>query len=191
MLQQRDDRLCEEHLGRKQSRFLNSWFIPKLMGTAADSYDFSGVVRWTKELPEIQGGIFSLRLLLAPVNVGNMHWCLVCVDFDRKTIQYYDSMNDGGLEYLRAMRRYLGDHHRATYDGAPLDSDAWTLVPTTPTTPQQSNGYDCGVFATFCAHYLAYGISPDLPSFSQDDVRHLRRRMMIDILNKRLVSESG
>lgn len=131
------------------------------------------------------------RDLLAPVNVGNMHWCLVCVDFDRKTIQYYDSMNDGGLEYLRAMRRYLGDHHRATYDGAPLDSDAWTLVPTTPTTPQQSNGYDCGVFATFCAHYLAYGISPDLPSFSQDDVRHLRRRMMIDILNKRLVSESG
>ena len=34
-------------------------------------------------------------------------------------------------------------------------------------------------------------VAEEPPMEEEDDVRHLRRRMMIDILNKRLVSESG
>lgn len=109
------------------------------------------------------------------------HWCLVVVDFDLKDIRYYDSMGAGGQAYLDAMLRYLQDEHK-TKKGAPLPG-GWTKTRTTPDTPRQHNGYDCGVFAVFCAHYAALGAKLD---FSQADIRHFRNRMMIDILNKRL-----
>ncbi|KAJ1446328.1 hypothetical protein M885DRAFT_577845 [Pelagophyceae sp. CCMP2097] len=57
------------------------------------------------------------------------------------------------------------------------------MVTSTPDTPQQSNGFDCGVFASYCAHYVFLGAKP---SFSQQHMPHLRRRMMADILARRI-----
>ncbi|KAJ1448208.1 hypothetical protein M885DRAFT_490492 [Pelagophyceae sp. CCMP2097] len=87
-----------------------------------------------------------------------------------------------GLVYLRALLRYLGDEHQ-TKLGAPFQSAGWTMVTSTPDTPQQSNGFDCGVFASYCAHYVPLGAKP---SFSQQHMPHLRRRMMADILARRI-----
>ena len=50
-------------------------------------------------------------------------------------------------------------------------------------TPRQTNGYDCGVFASFCAPYMSLQEQLD---FSQNDIQHFRIRMMVDILNKRI-----
>ena len=82
-----------------------------------------------------------------------------------------------------AMFQYLKDEHE-TKKGAPLPGD-WTLTPTSQDTPRQHNGYDCGVFATFCAHYVSVGAAP---AFDQADIPQLRERMMLDILNKQLHS---
>ncbi|KAJ1444337.1 hypothetical protein M885DRAFT_581039 [Pelagophyceae sp. CCMP2097] len=57
------------------------------------------------------------------------------------------------------------------------------MVATTRNTPQQLNGFDCGVFASYCAHYISLGVRP---TFSQADMPHLRRRMMADILAKKI-----
>ena len=62
---------------------------------------------------------------------------------------------------------------------------SWTLTHTSQDTPRQHNGYDCGVFATFCAHYVSVGAAP---AFDQADIPQLRERMMLDILNKQLHS---
>ncbi|KAJ1445736.1 hypothetical protein M885DRAFT_625901 [Pelagophyceae sp. CCMP2097] len=126
--------------------------------------------------------LFAKRLFFAPVNVGNMHWCLAAVDMELKTVRYYDSMGGSGSAYLRALMRYLGDEHQDKR-GSPFDAAGWTKVTTTPVTLQQSNGFDCGVFASYCAHYVSLGAKP---SFSQQDILHLRRRMMADILAKRI-----
>ena len=75
------------------------------------------------------------------------------------------------------------DHESRDKKQKPFDYAGWKKVETTANTPRQENGYDCGVFATFCAHYLAHGVDPN---FSQEDIPHLRRRMMISILNKRI-----
>ena len=82
----------------------------------------------------------------------------------------------------RPAATYLYYEHRAKKGGGSEGGCAWRLVPTTA--PLQTNGYDCGVFATFCAHYLAHGVDPN---FTQEHIPHLRRRMMVDILNKRIM----
>lgn len=172
------DRRCEGDRSLKRCHFFNSFFISKLLEDG--NYNFEGVRNWTR-----QSDLFSCRLVMALVNVGNQHWCLVVVDFEAKTIRYYDSMGGRGNNYLAAVRQYLDDEHQDK-KGRAFDFDDWKLVPTTDNdnTPRQSNSFDCGVFATFCAHYLAYGVHPNI---TQEHTSHLRRRMMIDILNKRLV----
>ena len=177
MLQDRDDRLCEMDNSPSECHFANSFFMGKLMGGVGGS-DFAGVERWTRGVD-----IFSCRLVLVPINVDNVHWCLLVVELASKRIRYYDSMGGSGGNYLAAMHEYLCDEHMAK-KGAPLDGGAWQLVHTTDDTPRQTNGFDCGVFATFCAHYLAHGVRPNSP---QGGVLHSGRSMMIGILNKRLV----
>ncbi|KAJ1448349.1 hypothetical protein M885DRAFT_623520 [Pelagophyceae sp. CCMP2097] len=177
LLQDRDNHRCEADATAKPCHFFNSFFIPKPMGSDAQSYSYSRVRRWTKKVD-----LFAKRLFFAPVNVGNMHWCLAAVDMELKTVRYYDSMGGSGSAYLRALMRYLGDEHQDKR-GSPFDAAGWTKVTTTPDTPQQSNGFDCGVFASYCAHYVSLGAKP---SFSQQDILRLRRRMMADILAKRI-----
>mmetsp|Transcript_312 Transcript_312/g.428 ORF Transcript_312/g.428 Transcript_312/m.428 type:complete len:192 (+) Transcript_312:1121-1696(+) len=64
------------------------------------------------------------------------------------------------------------------------DPSSWTLTPTTDNTPRQLNGYDCGVFTIFCAHYNSLdGIEPD---FSQPHIPHLRKRIMLAIIDKHI-----
>jgi sentrin-specific protease 1 len=175
----RDDRRCEADPNAKACYFLNSFFFAKLMGDDARSYSYRGVQRWTKT-----NGVdlFAKRFILAPINVGNMRWCLAAVDMHLKTVRYYDSMAGPGWVYLRALLRYLGDEHQDK-KGVRFDAAGWTMVATTRNTPQQLNGFDCGVFASYCAHYISLGVRP---AFSQADMPHLRRRMMADILAKKI-----
>jgi len=179
MLQERDDRLlCSAYSTHVPCHFFSSFFISKLMGTDGETSSYDAVRRWTKNI-----NLFAMRLVLAPVCIGNKHWCLIAVDMEQKTVRYYDSMGGPGLVYLRALLRYLGDEHQDK-KGVPFDAAGWTMVPTTRDTPQQSNGYDCGVFASYCALYLANDVDP---AFSQEDVPLLRRRMMMDILYQRII----
>ena len=48
------------------------------------------------------------------------------------------------------------------------------------------NGYDCGVFSTFCAHYASAGAALE---FSQRDIPDFRLRMMTSILEKEILCE--
>lgn len=172
LLQQRDERLCAADVSRRPTHFLNSFFIAKLLGSRG--YDYSGVRRWTKKFD-----FFSRSKVFCPVNVGNLHWTLLCFDVAKKQIRYFDSMGAPGSTYLNAALRYIHDEHQ-NKKNEPLP-DEWTLVPTTDNTPQQRNGYDCGVFTTFCAHFYALDHEPD---FDQADIPHLRNRMLLSILNK-------
>lgn len=46
----------------------------------------------------MQVDIFAKDLILFPINVGGVHWTCGAIDLKRKTIEYYDSMNDFGGE---------------------------------------------------------------------------------------------
>mmetsp|Transcript_16707 Transcript_16707/g.59256 ORF Transcript_16707/g.59256 Transcript_16707/m.59256 type:complete len:182 (-) Transcript_16707:168-713(-) len=179
MLQERDDRLlCSAYSTHVPCHFFSSFFISKLMGTDGETSSYDAVRRWTKNI-----NLFAMRLVLAPVCIGNKHWCLIAVDMEQKTVRYYDSCGGAGTEYIRPMLDYLAEEHRTAH-GSVFEPNLWTMVPTTQDTPQQSNGYDCGVFASYCALYLANDVDP---AFSQEDVPLLRRRMMMDILYQRII----
>ena len=70
-------------------------------------------------------------------------------------------------------------HERKQFD---LDLSDWIdYVP--KHIPGQENGYDCGVFMCTYGEY----ISRDAPfDFSQANMPYLRRRMMYEILSKKL-----
>ncbi len=63
----------------------------------ADRYD--GVRRWTSRR---QADLFSMELLLVPVNIHNTHWTLVGCDLKAKVITYYDSMSGNGSQCVGA-----------------------------------------------------------------------------------------
>jgi sentrin-specific protease 1 len=61
-------------------------------------------------------------------------------------------MNLDGQHVVDAIAQWLEDEHRDKKQ-APSDK-VWTKVATVPGTPQQANGYDCGVFMCTFAHYI-------------------------------------
>lgn len=156
--------------------FFNSFFVTKLCGQDGRGYDYPGVRRWTRKVD-----LFSKRKIFMPVNIGNMHWTVIVVD--KTAVRYLDSLGDSGKRYLLSIQKYMEDEHRDKLN-SPL-AKPYDLRPSRSNdVPRQTNGYDCGVFAAFNAHYLAFDKEP---SFTQDDIDHLRRRMLLSILDKAIV----
>ncbi|KAH8070918.1 hypothetical protein JL721_4835 [Aureococcus anophagefferens] len=177
MLEQRHNDLVARE-GEMPCYFFNSFFIPKLLGTDAQSYDYAGVKRWTKKFD-----LFSCKRVFFPVNIVDTHWTLVMADLERKELAYFDGYGDDGESYLRGIRQYLRDEHEAE-KGVPL-SDEFTFVDTLSVTPVQRDANSCGVFVAFYANYLSLGLPLN---FSQADIPHLRQRMMSDILDGSLAT---
>ncbi|XP_056154551.1 sentrin-specific protease 1 [Lampris incognitus] len=151
----------------------STFFFPKLRSSG-----YSAVRRWTKKMD-----IFSLDILLVPVHLG-MHWCLSVVDFRKKAIMYFDSMggNDGGA--CRILLEYLQQESKDK-KGKELDTSGWSLCSKRPNEiPQQMNGSDCGMFTCKYAEY----ITKDKPiTFTQKHMAYFRRRMVWEILNRKLL----
>ncbi|XP_019857195.1 PREDICTED: sentrin-specific protease 1-like [Amphimedon queenslandica] len=157
--------------GEKRVHLFNSFFYPKIM-----SAGYSGVRRWTKKVD-----IFNFDLILLPIHLG-MHWCLAAIDFNNKTINYYDSLKGNNTRCLNTLKDYLvseaKDKKQLVYDV----SD-WTLE-CIEDIPEQHNGSDCGVFTCMYARHLARG-KPF--NFSQDDMPDIRQLMVAEIVNKKLL----
>ena len=50
---------------------------------------FRGVNNWSRHM---DGGIDNVDDLFVPINVRNIHWLFLYVDFRKKTIRLYDSL---------------------------------------------------------------------------------------------------
>ena len=65
-----------------------------------------------------------------------------------------------------------------------IDTQEWSLISRESHVPQQSNGVDCGVFATVCADY----VSDDLPlDYRQGQMLHYRQKIGTDIMRGALL----
>ena len=142
------------------------------------------IIYFTKISHPTQVNVIHPDLLLAresdpTVNVSGMHWTVAVVHMSEKRIQFYDSMSGSGDRYLEGLMQYLKDEHMAK-KGCPLpDADEWELVESTPDTPQQRNGYDCGVFTCMFCDFL----STDCPlTFSQEHITQCRERIALSIM---------
>lgn len=180
MLAKRDEDLVATGARERRSHFFKSFFITKLLDESG--YSYRSVKRWSKKVAGKD--IFNLDKVIVPVNISGMHWCLVVISVQEKKIQFYDSMGGGGKRYLDGLMQYLKDEHMDKKK-TPMDGvDDWKLVVCEPDTPQQENGFDCGVFTCMFADF----ISQDMPlSISQEHISECRDRIALSIMKGKAI----
>uniref|UniRef100_A0A8C5CSW9 SUMO specific peptidase 1 n=1 Tax=Gadus morhua TaxID=8049 RepID=A0A8C5CSW9_GADMO len=151
----------------------NTFFFPKLRTSG-----YSAVRRWTKKMD-----IFAADILLVPVHLG-VHWCLSVVDFRKKVIMYYDSMGGNNDEACQTLLQYLKLESKDK-KGKELDTSGWTLHSRRRNEiPQQMNGSDCGMFTCKYAEYIT---KDKAITFTQRHMPYFRRRMIWELLNRKLL----
>ncbi|KAI8977985.1 hypothetical protein BDB01DRAFT_294491 [Pilobolus umbonatus] len=143
--------------------------------SALREHGYDKVRRWTKRVD-----IFTKDLLLIPIN-QSYHWTLGVIDMKRKTISVYDSLGGNHDHTLSLLLKYLQQEHKDKKKQE-YDVSGWTLS-TPKDIPLQQNMSDCGVFTCYYAERLSANKPFD---FTQDDMIVLRRRMVLNILDKHL-----
>lgn len=149
----------------------NTFFYPKLI---KDGH--SSLRRWTRKVD-----IFSYDVIAVPIHLG-MHWCMSIIDLRTKTIKYFDSMGGSNSKCLKSLLNYLVEEHRDKKKSE-FDTSGWKLE-NMKDIPQQMNGSDCGMFSCTFAEFLTRDAKI---TFSQEDMPYLRRKMVWEIVNSRLM----
>ena len=86
-------------------------------------------------------------------------------------------------KYLNGALRYLGDEAKKL--GRGFLPNEWELVPTDLiNTPQQLNGYDCGVFTIMFTDFLTDNLPLD---FSQEHMLLFRKKICANIIRGSLI----
>ncbi|PHJ16155.1 ulp1 protease c-terminal catalytic domain-containing protein, partial [Cystoisospora suis] len=156
----------------------NTFFYAKLTGGHAPdvNYDYQAVRRWTKRQ---KVDLFERDLILVPLHVNELHWTLGVVDMrkGKRKIYFFDSLKGCNKTWFTTMRRYLQDEYLDKHGEKLEEIDDWYIPPdfrSEDYTPQQENGYDCGVFICQMAECIADGREFD---FNQTHIPHMRVKM--------------
>ncbi|KFB50281.1 hypothetical protein ZHAS_00018361 [Anopheles sinensis] len=152
---------------------MNTFFIPRLLQVG-----HSGVRRWTRKVD-----LFAYDMIVAPVHVNGIHWCMSIVDLRQKTIHYYDSMGSPNNAVLNALENYLREESLDKRK-VPFDTSGFTKE-NIRDCPRQENGSDCGVFSCMFAEFL----SREHPiTFDQSKMQYFRQKMTVEIVAGQLLT---
>jgi Ulp1 family protease len=174
LLQERDTRIRSLPDADEYSKchFFNSFFLSKLYKDAG-CYEYASVRRWTapgrlRAIGQSQTCILDCDKIFIPINQSNMHWTVAVVDLRNERFEYFDSLLGEDSECLEFLSRYIVDEFRDKRGEDRQDILEWKrLYP--KNIPRQANGYDCGVFLTYFANYLA--LDAKLNVENMDDFR--------------------
>jgi len=160
-----------------RSQFIPSSFFYERLSGGGNGYNYSNIEgQWRPLQPLRKGAGWPVDYkIFMPINVGNWHWVLGEIDFPSRKINVYDHSKIkqvNGLEFVRVLCKWIKDE--ANSKGHVFDINEWTTTINPENTPEQTNGFDCGVFVCTTAEWLSEG--SDL-TFSQEDMPHLRKRM--------------
>lgn len=140
---------------------------------------YSAVQRWTNKVD-----IFSYDLLLVPIHVDKVHWCMAIIDFRQKTMKHYDSMRNPKSKMLDPLIKYLRDES-LDKKNTKFNTEGWSHGYISKH-PQQTNGSDCGVFSCMTAEF----ISRNRPiTFTQQHMTYFRQRMVLEICQGKLLNQ--
>lgn len=115
--------------------FFSSFFWENLKNRGYD-----GVKRWTRRID-----IFSKDIILFPINLGNSHWVCAAINMRKRRFEYYDSMGAYNSNAFKLMRMYVAEEAKDKKKKE-IDLRGWKDW-FSDDSPQQENGYDCGVFS--------------------------------------------
>lgn len=106
------------------------------------------------------------RAIFVPLCHNQNHWTLVVFHLVDRCIIHYDpqcpSSATRGIEKISIMRKFIFDdiNHHCAGEPLPLalrDFLVWEIEPR-PRWPQQTDGYNCGMYCIFAAFALAKGV---------------------------------
>ena len=132
----------------------------------------------------LHSNIFAHEYLFFPIHT-TAHWSLVVADLVKGELHYYDSSLDHmlGTTILTTIRAYLIHEYRRV-EGAEPDRGFSPRIITNA--PQQTNGFDCGVFVCQFAEH----ISRRQPiAFSQRHMQSFRNTMIWELVTKTLMNK--
>ena len=178
-------KLCRERR-TTPSHLFGSFFITQLTEELVDeavvrSFNYDRVKTWSKKAPGRD--LFELDKVLFPINQTNYHWMLAVAFMQEKCIRFYDSnpheKGDSQFQhYVGSILNYLKREHK---DKHKVDMEEWTKAPEDYDTPQQDNGYDCGVFVCALAEHILF----DMPlKFSQKDIPRARQHIAFTLIQQ-------
>ncbi|XP_035787563.1 sentrin-specific protease 2-like [Anopheles albimanus] len=171
LLQYRSEQRRDQGLPKVYSK--STFFLSSLRRSG-----YSGVRRYTKKVD-----LFSYDIIVVPVHVNEVHWCMAIIDLRRKAIEYYDSLGAPNNPVLEMLENYLCqesmDKRQVPFDKTGLTKRNMSDC------PKQNNGSDCGVFSCMFAEFL----TRDHPiTFNQSRMQYFRRKMMLEIAQGELIT---
>jgi len=140
-------------------------------------YDYMYQENWYKHFEDL----FDKEFLVYPTNMTQEHWFLIVVFLKKKEILYYDSCGYDQLSYLDFVEKSLVDEAKARNR---LDFTQTFKKSKFTQTPQQKNGYDCGVFMIMMINFLIDGIP--FSELRQEDMPVYRLVLACDIIRQRM-----
>lgn len=181
-LRERDAFLCGKDCHRQPSLFFNT-FLMDLLFVKRKVYDFSAVRKWTVGA---RGGPINLRdyeKVFLPINNSNSHWMLIVLCMKTKEIWFVDSLYNPVNEekFVGIVCKWLGDNFNQSVEQITRE---WQLLSCNGG-PQQTNGYDCGIFVMSSASFLVDNLPLNFPTDSES-MKQQRYRLAVNILNKRV-----
>ncbi|EDO17497.1 hypothetical protein Kpol_1058p34 [Vanderwaltozyma polyspora DSM 70294] len=137
----------------------NSFFYSNL---SRRGYD--GVRRWMKKK---KVNILDLNKVFVPINLNQSHWVLCIIDIPQKSILFADSLSVGPSSTSFHVMENLQDYIIKESNGKIGSNFKLVYL----TTPQQDNGFDCGIYLCLNALYS----SKNKPLiFSKNEAMNLR-----------------
>jgi sentrin-specific protease 1 len=133
------------HRNKLKIHWWNSFFFTKVYEN--NLFNYKNVKRWAKK-QVVGGNIFDMNKMLVPVHKG-FHWVLIEVDMKKNELNFYDSMvqilkSKVAIDMMDAVAQYINkEAEKRNIEN--LDARSWKMTIVT-TSPQQTNGCDCGVF---------------------------------------------
>ena len=160
-----------------------------LLYTSDHSFTYDRVRTWFP--PSSTHSPLHYDTLYIPTNLSGQHWTGLIIDFTKHHVMYYDSLGDINyssrvLYYIKCWlhheRQHLLQHNYLTEERAASigDPDLWTFQINPPGSPQQTNGYDCGIFYLTT---ILYHIQGRALKYTQQHIPLIRQQLVAAILS--------
>lgn len=171
-------------LSERSERCLGSGDLPKLYSMNTFFYQrlteggHLAVRQWTRNV-----NLFDYDIILVPIHVKQIHWCMAAINLENKTIKYYDAFNTPNSRVLRVLKRYLEDESvdklNSKFSITNFKCKCVTVC------GRQLNHSDCGVFSCMFAEYISR--EKDI-NFTQKHMSFFRQKMIIEIVQGELLN---
>ncbi|OJD13017.1 hypothetical protein AJ78_06470 [Emergomyces pasteurianus Ep9510] len=133
---------------------------------------YESVRRWATRAKVGGENLLGVEMILIPVH-DHSHWTLIVIRPTARTIEHFDSLGSHSLTHIARVKGWL---HAELGDR--FVEEEWRVLPSI--SPQQNNGYDCGVFLLTTAKLVSFGKPL---KYGATDIPEIRKRIVAELMN--------